>query len=145
LKVVSLTHGSAELPETQAAGTPDPAAVEWLRGAMRTESTSKWHEAAAPGPSAGSTQTAWSDPGSAPTLGQRILTSMRGSAAGISNEWQQADALGADIQRRSTFDSGYIQDLIELQKKNASSYVKLDILSKTVGKAVYTVDSLSRN
>jgi hypothetical protein len=63
----------------------------------------------------------------------------------ISDDWKQSTTLMTDLQRRPTFGNGLIGALLDLQKKNTISYIKLDLVSKVVGKAVYSVDSLSRN
>jgi hypothetical protein len=136
--------------EVKPSGTPDRAAVEWLRAAMNATALPPG-AVAAEAPSGNNPQRVSGASGASgvsgvrQTMGERILKSMRSTASDISTSWQQADALSTGLQQRSFADSGYMRDLIDLQRKNAVTYVHLDILSKTVGKAVYTIDSLGRS
>ncbi|ANN68297.1 hypothetical protein [Bordetella bronchialis] len=64
--------------------------------------------------------------------------------AGISNDWQQAQAMAADIGQRDTFDGGTIRDIMKMSRTAAGAALRIELVSKVGGKVSHTADVMSR-
>ena len=75
---------------------------------------------------------------------QHIAQGVRGGLAGISTDWQQAQAIASDLDQRPVLDGSAIRQALNLARTASRISVGIDVVSKVAGKVSHTADVMSR-
>lgn len=121
------TPASDEFP----AGAADPLQVELFRAALNAPDPAG-EDAAGMGSGAATSPLA--------PIGQGV----RRGLAGISQDWQQAQALASDLEQRPVLDANTLRDAVTLARTSSRVSIGIDVVSKVAGKVSHTADVMSR-
>jgi hypothetical protein len=69
---------------------------------------------------------------------------VRRGLAGISHDWQQAQAIASDLEQRPVVDANTLRDAVTLARTSSRVSIGIDVVSKVAGKVSHTADVMSR-
>lgn len=134
MRIESLDYVAAAAADGQPSVAADPLQVELFRAALNAPSSGGDDDADAAQDSFG---------GSVSPLAH-IARGVQGGLAGISQGWQQAHAMAADLEQRPVLDGRAIRDVLNLARTTSRVSVGIDVISKVGGKISHTADVMSR-
>ncbi|AOB32414.1 hypothetical protein AKI39_19345 [Bordetella sp. H567] len=134
MKIEWLDYAATAAGDGQPSIAADPLQAELFRAALN----------APPSGGDGDTDAADESAGGLGSPLAHIAHGVRGGLAGISNDWQQAHAMAADLAQRPVLDGSTIRDVLRLAGTTSRVSVGIDVVSKVAGKVSHTADVMSR-